>query len=217
MWRLSPEWLFLAMAIWIIKALRNNQQWKKIALYLLVSTALAFVVIKTLFVINIEMVHFPQYAFCAILIFPLVKRYQASLILTTLAGAIDEAYQYFYLAPNETGYYDFNDVITNLIGATFGLILLKSFNVSNAVAPSFFNRLEIRVLAIFLFIVSLLFLFNILGVHIDDGAMFPIIKKELDGFWSNVPPNVTYHVIRPLPGLISVILLWLFYWKLGRE
>lgn len=207
----------LAVIVLIFNSLRQNVQLKKITFYLLASTALSVLMIKTLFVINIEIVHFPQYACFAILIFPLVKRYQSALIWTTIAGAVDEAYQYFYLAPNETGYYDFNDVITNLIGASFGLIILRASKVPNPPSPSFFKRSEVQILIASVLTISVLFLFNILGIHEADGAMYPIVKKEINSFWSTVHPQVTYHVVRPLEGVILTILLFLFYWKLGGE
>ena len=147
----------------------------------------------------------------------MVKRYQSSLIWTTIAGAIDEGYQYFYLAPNETGYYDFNDVVTNLIGATFGLIILKSFQVKGKDSPSFFKRSEIKAIIGISIALILLYLTGVWGIYISDGAMFPIIKKQLTTFWTTVPPQITYHVVRPWEGLLLVGVLWTFYWKLGRD
>ncbi|MEE9374161.1 MAG: hypothetical protein V3V00_14000 [Saprospiraceae bacterium] len=210
--------IILALIVIVLSIqLKNNLHWKKIILYLLSSTAFAVIIIKYLFVINIEMVHFPQYACFAILVYPLVKRYQSALIWTTIAGAIDEAYQYFYLVPNDTGYYDFNDVVTNLIGASFGLIILKSFNIKNIKAPQFFKRSEVKGIIGITIVIGLLFLFGVMGVHAGHGASYPIIKKQITTFWSTVPPQVTYHVVRPWEGLLYTAMMWLYYWKLGRE
>ena len=197
--------------------LKRNKQWKKIIFYLICSILLAVLIMKILFVINIEVVHFPQYAFFTILIFPLVKRYQSALIWATIAGAFDEAYQYFYLAPNDTGYYDFNDVLTNLVGASFGLIILRSFDIKNSLAPSFLRRNEIQMLILLTILIALLFWFSILGIHSTDEGMFPIIKKQIEMFWTTIPPGIRYHVVKPWEGLMGTILLWCFYWKLGRE
>ena len=106
-----------------IKATDRYRLW----MYLGLNTILAIMVINILFVINIEVIHFPQYAMCALIIFPLVGNYTGTLVWTTMAGMLDEAYQYFYLAPTDTSFYDLNDVVTNLIGAVFGLLLIRSF------------------------------------------------------------------------------------------
>tara|TARA_Y100000385_G_C13100310_1_gene644104 strand:- start:1733 stop:2530 length:798 start_codon:yes stop_codon:yes gene_type:complete len=214
---LAATVILIIGCLFIYTGLRKNDHWKKAIFYLIVSIGLAVITLNTLFVINIEVVHFPQYAFFALLIFPLVKRYQSALIWATLAGIIDEAYQYFYLAPNDTGYYDFNDVLTNLVGASFGLIILKSFSVMNPTPPSFLHRSEIRAFFVMVLLIAVLFLVGILGIHISDGVQYPIIKKQITSFWTTIPPKITYHVVRPWEGLVVTVLLWFFYWPLGRD
>ncbi|MCB0476370.1 MAG: hypothetical protein KDC69_11885, partial [Flavobacteriaceae bacterium] len=121
--------VFTGLLIIFFKNTAYSKERNKLRIYLLFNTLFAIVVVKTLFVINIELIHFPQYALFAILVFPLARCYNSTLLWSFQAGALDEAYQYFYLAPNDTSYYDFNDLITNLVGASFGLIFLKSFGV----------------------------------------------------------------------------------------
>lgn len=206
--------LLLVLAVIFYFNTRSSSNRNSLLFYLLATGLFAVLIINTLFVINIEMVHFPQYAAFAILIFPLAKTFHSSLIWSTLAGALDESYQYFYLAPNETGYYDFNDVVTNLVGAAFGLIFLKSFGVKSKIWKGFWRRSEVwAVLGVALFII-LLFMTNILSMTIADGGMFPIVKKQITEFWTKVPPNVTFHVVSPMEGLLYIFGLWAFYSKL---
>ena len=108
--------------------------------YLIANICFASASVYALFVLNIEAIHFFQYAILALLLFPLLRSYSMTLFWGTLLGAIDEAYQYFYLSPDRTDYFDFNDVILDLIGVAFGLILIRSFNPNIAKIKSWLNK-----------------------------------------------------------------------------
>jgi len=176
----------------------------------------AVIIINLLFVINIEVIHYPQYAILSILLFPLIKNFNSTLIWTTIAGAVDEGYQYFYLAPNDTGYYDFNDVITDLIGASFGLLFLRSFDISNASKTSFWKSSAFYGLLVMTIVVMLLIALKVLSIYPDTEAMYQMVIQNPSGFWSKIHPNVTYHVVRPSEGLLITIFLWLFYSRIGH-
>jgi hypothetical protein len=162
-------------------------------------------------VINIEMVHFPQYAVFAILVLPLCGDMCQALIIATLAGSLDEAYQYFILAPTDTGYYDFNDVVTNLVGAAIGIIYARATGWdqekprSFAGSPAFFMVIS---LTIFIFILRIL---NVLTVHESAGGLYSLVVYQPPSFWSQLPQGLVYHVLTPLEGVIIVLLLWLIY------
>jgi len=172
-----------------------------------------------LFVLNIEAIHFLQYALLALLLFPLSRSYNITLFWCTILGAIDEAYQYFYLAPNRTNYYDFNDVILDLIGAAFGLILIRSFNPSIAKFKTWFNKpIAFTSLGIGL-MVGLLHLLGKLRFYTDTSveAWFTLVKKTPGSFWSEVPPKITFHIVEPLEGLVLIVLLLLFFTGLRKD
>ncbi len=212
----------IGLCLYFIPVIR--QSWKQesrslIFFYLVATIILAGLCINYLFVINIEMVHFIQYAVFAILCFPLLQNYNLTLIWATLAGALDEAYQYFYLAPERTDYYDFNDVITNLIGAAFGLILLRAYQIPSIKlsilqflkSKTFFLLLACTIIILFLLTTPYLSLYQ--G---KKEALFYIVKVRPEGFWSVVHPNVTFHIMLPLEGILTTIALWLFYSRLGN-
>lgn len=191
----------------------RNRLW----LYMGFNVILATLVINLLFVINIEMIHFPQYAFFAILCFPLVSNYLQALTWATLAGAIDEAYQYFYLAPNDTSYYDFNDVVTNLVGAVFGLLFLRSFGIAESKRPKFLRSSAFYgIIALFL-IVFISCLTGILSIYPDEETTYQLLRKWPEGFWSHARPNITYHVMRPLEGLAITGLLIILFSGIGKS
>lgn len=210
----------ILLSIFILILLRNSAKTeykRRLWIYMAANVLFSAIILNLLFVINIEVIHFPQYAFFAIIAFPLLLNYQQTLIWSTLAGAIDEAYQYFYLSPNDTGYYDFNDVVTNLVGAVFGLLFLWSFGIKETNKPNFFKSSAFYALTSLLVLIFIAFSTSYLSIYPDDNAAYQIVKKMPDGFWSTVHPNVTYHVMLPLEGIAITILLILFYYQIGKD
>ena len=176
----------------------------KTALYLFANVFLAVLCFKLLFVVNVEAIHFIQYGVLAVLLFPLLNSYWKTAFWCMILGALDEAWQYFYLAPQRTNYYDFNDVIINTIGAGFGLIYIHSYGLMSQSQNKLFKSKE--------FYFSILFAIGTLALY----AAGYLIRKPMTGFWQTVHPHVTYHVVYPVEGLLIVALLILFYCGLDR-
>lgn len=196
---------------------------RKLKIFYTVST-LIFVIIafNLLVIVNVEIIHFLQYGLMALLVFPLTLRYGETLYWCTLLGAIDEAYQYFYLAPHRTEYYDFNDVIINLLGAALGLILLRIMDIGQiGVQRKKWIKTAPAIVTILLSgVVFILWKVGILFVYPPAGGLnegFLLVKKVPPGFWSIIHPNVTYHVIQPLEGIILLTIFFAFYAGLGKK
>ena len=206
--------ILIAALYYFFKALRTVTDRTKILSLMVFNILLAAIIVRFLFVVNIEFIHFPQYAVFAILIFPIIGNYQSTLIWTTLFGMLDEAYQYFYLAPKDTSYYDFNDVLTNLVGAVFGLLLLRAYKIEEfAVFRLRTSSFRYGILLIVLLIAGLHFL-DILSIYPSDEHVYHIVRELPGSFWSKAHPNVVYHVVRPLEGTLLTIILWIFYGRL---
>jgi len=203
--------ILIGLTFFLVKNLKTHPEKKKLSLFFIVNVILALLTIRMLFVISIEVIHFPQYAMFAILIFPLIGSYTATLIWATLGGMLDEAYQYFYLAPLDTSYYDLNDVVTNLIGAVFGLLILAVLQVKE------YSRFQLKNssiwigLGLVMIAVTVAHLSGILSIYPSDDRPYHILRTWPPGFWSTVNPNVTFHVIRPIEGVVITFLLWIFY------
>lgn len=196
----------------LIPRLKRHPLRSRIIAIAVLNLLLSIAVVKVLFVIKIEVVHFFQYAGFALLCFPLVNNFFRTLVWTTLAGAVDEAYQYFYLAPDRTLYYDFNDVIANLTGGVFGILILLILGVEQRRDQLVFYRSPLIFVLLFIFLlVTIMFAVGILGVYPESGADFLLVRERAPGFWSVVHPNVTYHVVRPIEGVIIIIVLLLLY------
>ena len=175
-----------------------------------------------LIIVNIEIIHFIQYAALAILLFPLSKSFFTTIVLVMFLGAIDEAYQYYYLSPQRTNYYDFNDVILNLLGAGVGMIFLRSHTriktllIDNVES---FRKIWITYFSICLLIALLIWqkdlvqrVINFLGLELDwAGFGAVLIRIPTTRFWTEIPPQIFYHVVQPFEGFIIItILLFIF-------
>jgi len=212
--------ILLVTTLFFFKRIINHSQKKLIGFYLLSTCLFAVLCFKILFVINIEFVHFVQYAVFAMLCFPLTLSYTQTLIWSTLAGALDEAYQYFYLSPDRTNYYDFNDVIINLVGAAFGLIIIKIINPvykkfdwkTFLKTPLFYCIIILSVL------IGAAFATNFLGLYPTDAkATYLLVKKMPTQFWSKEYPDIMYHILLPFEGLLIMFGLFVFYIGLEKS
>ncbi len=208
--------LAIYVFVFVQHSLRHQEQ-NKLWFYMVVNVLLAITVLNLLFVNNVEVIHFPQYAAFAILLFPLIGNYTATLIWATLAGAVDEAYQYFYLAPFDTSYYDLNDVVTNLIGVVFGILLLRSLGIAEQTMFKIKSSTIWIGLGAFVVTTIILHVSGILSIYPDESRPYHILREWPPGFWTTDELNVTYHVIRPLEGLFITCGLWLFYARLSPK
>ncbi|GAB4295318.1 MAG: hypothetical protein Kow0090_10180 [Myxococcota bacterium] len=78
---------------------------------------------------NIELIHYPQYAILAVIIYLIICNETYAVLGAALLGALDEAFQFLVLYADRTDLYmDYNDVILNLLGAILGIISYKILN-----------------------------------------------------------------------------------------
>jgi glycopeptide antibiotics resistance protein len=84
---------------------------------------------EVLIVFSVETIHFVQHALLAVPVFALTMSFGETVGWVTLMGAVDEAYQYFVLyAGNKTVYFDFNDIILNLVGTGIGVLMIYTLS-----------------------------------------------------------------------------------------
>lgn len=178
---------------------------------------LLFVILSfnILLVVNVEIIHFVQYLVLAILLFPLLNNYRDTLFFATLFATADEAYQYLVLAPLRTDYFDFNDVIIDLIGAALGLLLLWSVGIKEVVTqqkwfqtPTFIGFSILTVAVIISYITGVLAIYP---SESETQAPILLIRKIQESFWTIIHPNVKFHVVQPLEGVLILGGLFYFY------
>lgn len=204
--------ILIGLFIVLYKRLMAHPNKLKLLCFFAFTIACIIIVSKYLFVINIECVHYIQYAIGAILLFALLEHYFVALFTAFIIGLFDEAYQYFYLSPHRTDYYDINDIITNLLGAAFGLLILKTVGI-----PQCKNNKKMMKRGFLLPFIgissSLIFLLktNVLSVF-PSADTFMLVRKLQTGFLTTVPPEVTFHIVQLLEGLVIIVLLFLVYY-----
>lgn len=178
---------------------------------------LLFIIISfnTLLTVNVEIIHFVQYALLAILLFPLLNNYRDTLFYATIFAIIDEGHQYLVLAPLRTDYFDFNDVIIDLIGATLGLLLFWISGLKDTMTnqkwyqtPTFIGFFLVTS------IVAVTYFTNILAIYPSEAVkQVPIllVREIQENFWTIAYPNIKFHVVRPFEGALILTLLFYFY------
>ena len=81
---------------------------------------------RLLLVSNIELIHLPQFGLLAVLLLAVGLPAQLAWLVATLAGALDETYQWLVIydwVPNVS--FDWNDVVLNALGAAWAVILAR--------------------------------------------------------------------------------------------
>lgn len=210
--------LFSLCAFALSKRIIQHPHRGRLMLYLLVNMILAILCFTVLFVVNVEAIHFVQYAIFAILVFPIVRNYFQAHTWATLAGTFDELYQYTILSPElQTKYFDFNDVVIDMVGAGFGLIAIRAYN-PRVILHSWndFKKTKLfKLLLILLVGLVLLFAFGFASYHPADSSYFVLVKEEIPWFWNlvthHIHPDIIFHVLTPLEGIVLIIMiLWFF-------
>jgi len=164
---------------------------------------------NTLLVANLESIHYPQYALLAVPVFALTTSFGQTVLAITLLGAVDEAYQFFVL--ENWKYFDFNDIILNLVGGGIGVLLVFTFSTRRPAART--RRLWRLVrsplfLATFLVVAAgfLLYLLGLLKLYPgpDAAGAWIVLSKvaSSDAFWITLPWGRKYHVLTPIEGLV---------------
>jgi len=194
---------------------------KLILIYLLINIILAVICFKVLFVVNIEAVHFIQYLVFTILCFPLVQNYNLTFFYAAIAGTVDEAYQYYYLAPDNK-YFDFNDVIIDMVGAVFGLLLIRSISpkIKYYNFRTFARSKHLVFILLLIGIFLILYLIGYFTIYYDPEdlrAKFWLVTEPATGFWTKIPKSFSFHIVRPLEGVLIIGSLFLFYSQIYRE
>lgn len=123
-------WVHIGMAVlavllvrFVWRALMPQRDRGVKLIYLLLTIGLMAGSWRWLLYTDVEVVHFPQFAVLAVLIFPLVRCHWRTVFYTTFIGVVDEAVQFYVYNPWPV-HLDFNDMIYNQIGAGLGCMLV---------------------------------------------------------------------------------------------
>lgn len=204
--------ILLVIGIWSVRKVADKDR-VMLVIYTLVSIIFIAICVNVLFVLNVEAIHFIQYAIFAIICFQINKSYWKTMFWSVIAGAADELYQYVYLAPTKSEYYDFNDVIINAVGAGIGLIVIRVLNPQTHyfTRDNFLRSTELKFLIGLILFLVIGFATALISYGPNPDTMFCFIKVENIHFWHIVAPNIKFHVVKPIEGTISVLFLIIVY------
>lgn len=218
--------ILVVFCIGVVWSLRRHPHPGTVVVYVAITVLLAIASFRTLLVMNIEVIHFPQYAILVCLLFPLRFRYGETVVWATLGALIDEGYQYFYLYADRRIHFDFNDIILNTIGAGFGVVLLLTalparppghrmsgsahfarFVVSPACVATWAALLGCGVL-------YGLGRLRLLPLPAGSDAWAIVLRRggPSSAFWTHTDWGKTYHDVQPLEWLlITAVLVGIYF------
>ena len=218
--------LILAIAAILVVAWLIRIRWRQYPLkkhvlpYILGSIVLLVISYKILIVINIEFIHFVQYALFAILAYPLLKNILSVMFLATAFGALDELYQYVVLTPHINKYFDFNDVFINQIGAGIGclLVVIMGFKDTPLKISKLYRDPGFLSLAILIIIFLAGWLSGYYTLFDPDAiSRFTLIKEQAESYWVYPKgPYAVFHRLNIREAVICLITAILLYGSMTR-
>ena len=205
--------LLVVISFLIYHAFKSRQKYLYLALSAIV-TAMMIIASRLLMVYSIEAIHFVEYMLMAILLLPVIRSYGATVFWVTILGALDELFQYIYLTPTFE-YFDFNDIILNLVGAGTGAVTVFVF-AADAIklrqikwykSPAVLTGMGILVIFFALLLSGKMALDP--GDISESHRWFTLNRESMPGvFWTTAYPGRVFHILKPLEGIILLYLLF---------
>jgi hypothetical protein len=178
-------------------------------LFFLLFTSLLIALHYTfLFEMNIEVVHVLEFTVLSVLLFPLLNSFGASVAFTLPFIVVNEWYQYVVLYPGYIHYFEFNDIVIDLLGCGMAMIFLWIGGAKSKPVSVFWRKPEV----VFLITVNLLFVVLLATCVL---AFYPegkcdttfLVLNQLQNphlFWQTHVYGAVYHVMKPMEGLMAV-------------
>jgi len=207
--------LLIAFSLWM--KVRERPELRIFLIWFLITILFMLLALLSMMVVNMEAIHYLQYAILAILVFPVFRRFNDAFVLTATLGILDEIYQYLVLNPT-FNYFDFNDIILNMLGAGAGLLFI-AVNIAPDIKPprkwyssSSFIFLSIVIFLGIIFSVQLYVSFFPVPGNFEGWHWFSLYRQGLpDEFWTFLYRERYYHILRPWEGIGMMVFLTLFY------
>lgn len=206
----------VAVIVLIARAISQKVELQRSGLLVLALTLAALIIHFFVFTeMNVEFIHAVEYGILAALIYPLVGRFAAAVVYSFPVMLFDEWYQYQVLF-DWVEYFDFNDILLDLLGAGLFLAVIKTFSQESEQPTALTKQSEVYVLFLMAVTAMMMLLSSTVVPYPEDAASNTWLVlnaiEEPYGFW-RVHPLIgsTYHVLEPITGLITVFSVCLFY------
>lgn len=169
-----------------------------------------------LFEMNIEVVHVVEFTVLSVLLFPLLGSFGASVAFTLPFIIVNEWYQYVVLYPGYIQYFEFNDIVIDLLGCGMAMIFLWVAGVKPEGNPAvFFKRAELILLLAINMLVVILLATCVFAFYPEGkcDTTFLVLNQLQNPhlFWQTHVYGAVYHVMKPVEGLVAVNGVCLFF------
>ncbi|MCF8459840.1 MAG: hypothetical protein K9G46_03885 [Flavobacteriales bacterium] len=207
----------LAMAVTSWFVLRKGSADKRTASYFAASLLLLVVHFFVFTEMNVEFIHALMYGGLAVLLFPLIGRLGGAIVLCLPLMLVDEWYQHVILFPHYTYFFEFNDIVLDLLGAGLFVSMLRLLGMGSerAFAPP---RMRSEVWLLFAVAVILIAVMAtcIIVPYSEDACSntWFVLNKlpEMSEFWYVHPViGSTFHILKPIEGIVLMFLLCVAY------
>jgi len=211
---------FIIWFSWLTRNIIRRKNFKPALIFLLPTLALTVIFFFYALTYTIEAIHYFQYAILAVLLFPLLKSYGATVFWATILGVFDETYQYLILTP-AFSYFDLNDILLNLLGA--GLAAVTIYLATGIGTPSLSRKIHLRVTIIFILSLAAFYAFawytDLIHWYPDSAGetarWFTISRTPLEStFWTQAYKGKYFHIVRPWEGVGMMAFLFPYYFIL---
>lgn len=229
----------LLLGAFVLRQLLRSPQPRLLAAAWLLWAAAVLAIDRTLTYSANEYFHYPQYALLAWLLArtldPGRSRWIPGRVLfwTTLLGAVDELLQYLWITASYSNYFDFNDVLTNLVAAVAGVLV---FYGAAARPTSSAREARSPWVEAGVFVVLALLVVGAIASDrlqlVPRGAIAPgalawqsngrwtlYLQRSADqyGSWQSGPRSGVHYVLRPREGLLGLALAASLLIAFGRR
>ncbi len=145
-----------------------------------------------------------------------------SLAWITLAGGLDEGYQYWVLYPQRVSAFDYNDIYMDLLGGAAGVLFAMAYlNCEPRKQPAqIWKRAGVRAVAGVIAIGIVLWATGKMALHQDNPhPHWFALSRQKTPFFSVVPGLGPHHVheLTPVEGTLLIILTIIVYAALERR
>jgi hypothetical protein len=201
----------------------NNPERPRKLFYLIAILLLLVVHHNFLFEMNIEVIHAMQFAVLGFLLFPFTQRFGAAIAMGIPIMMLDEWYQYRVLYPDYVQYFDFNDILMDILGCALLFCGMWIVGVRTKPVPQpIYRRPEIILMsALSVAILGAMFTCTIAFFPENECLNTWLVLNKLPNpiiFWQAHPfTGRIYHAIPPMEGMAVILGISLFFLGMGDQ
>jgi hypothetical protein len=201
----------------LYKLKRNTTFWKQKLLLLFGCFIYLSIHISVLFEMNIEIIHVMEYIILSFLLFPFTRSIGATLIFALPIMIGDELNQYLVLYPGYNKYFEWSDIVMDIIGSGMLLLLLNIAGLQlRKRIKAYWYRPELLLLAFLCLCMFAGWLSGALASTTAEAQSNTVfIFNQLpqpEQFWQiHAFTGAQYHVLWPWEGTVLIILMYAIF------